>query len=198
MNLSQHNTAILDHIEQVKKTADCLHNAKAVAKAYDRIATDITRTLSDKNPLVISLMNGGLISAGQILPRLDFILQVDFIHATRYREQTAGGSKLNWLVKPHQLLRDRHVLLIDDILDEGMTLYEVVQYCKKEGAKSVHTAVLADKKHDRRQPAGFKADFTGLEIEDRYVFGCGMDYRGYLRNANGIFAVADELLKRQT
>lgn len=197
MNLSQHNTAILDHIEQVKKTADCLHDAKAVSKAYDRIAADITKLLSKKNPLVISLMNGGLISAGQILPRLDFILQVDFIHATRYREQTAGGSKLNWLVKPHQLLKDRHVLLIDDILDEGMTLYEVVQYCKREGAKSVHTAVLADKKHDRRQPAGFKADFTGLEIEDRYVFGCGMDYRGYLRNANGIFAVADELLKRQ-
>lgn len=198
MNPSQHNTAILDHIERVKKTADCLHNAKAVAKAYDRMAVDITRVLSGKNPLVICLMNGGLISAGQLLPRLDFILQVDFVHATRYREQTAGGSKLNWLVKPHQLLRDRHILLIDDILDEGMTLYEVVQYCKKENAKSVHTAVLADKKHDRRQPVGFKAEFTGLEIEDRYVFGCGMDYRGYLRNANGIYAVADELLKRQS
>lgn len=188
---------MLDHIEQVRKTAECLHDAKAVSKAYDKLAVEITKKLSGKNPLVISLMNGGLISSGQILLRLDFILQVDFIHATRYREQTAGGSKLNWMVKPHQLLKNRHVLLIDDILDEGMTLYEVAQYCKKEGAQTVQTAVLVDKKHNRRQPPGYKADFTGLEIEDRYVFGCGMDYKGYLRNANGIYAVADELLSRQ-
>ena len=158
------------------------------------MAVEITKVLEDKNPLVISLMNGGLIAAGQLLLRLDFILQVDFIHASRYREQTAGGTRLNWLVKPHQLLKGRHVLLIDDILDEGMTLYEVVQFCKREGVAQVYTAVLADKKHDRRVPAEFKADFTGLEIDDHYVFGCGMDYRGFLRNANGIYAVDKKLL----
>ena len=186
----------LDHIRDVKKTARCLHSGKAVAKAFDAMAVAITKKLEDKNPLVISLMNGGLITSGQLLLRLDFVLQVDFIHASRYREQTAGGTRLNWLVKPHQLLKDRHVLLVDDILDEGMTLYEVVQYCKREGAKQVYTAVLADKKHDRRVPADFKADFTGLEIEDYYVFGCGMDYRGYLRNANGIYAVDDKFLSK--
>ncbi len=185
----------LEHIKEVKRTAECLHNAKAVAKAFDKMALQITETLGDKNPLLISLMNGGLIASGQLLLRLDFVLQVDFIHASRYREKTAGGTRLNWLVKPHQLLKDRHVLLIDDILDEGMTLYEVAQFCKREGAKQVYTAVLVDKKHNRRQPPGFTADYTGLEIEDRYVFGCGMDYRGYLRNANGIYAVADHLLK---
>jgi len=184
----------LDHIKEVKRTADCLHNAKAVAKAFDKMALQITEAMSDKNPLVISLMNGGLIASGQLLLRLDFVLQVDFIHASRYREQTAGGARLNWLVKPHQLLKGRYVLLIDDILDEGMTLYEVAQFCKREGANQVYTAVLADKKHDRRNPPGFSADFTGLMIEDRYVFGCGMDYRGYLRNANGIYAVKEELL----
>jgi len=184
----------LEHIKEVKRTADCLHNANAIAKAFDKMALQITEILSDKNPLVISLMNGGLIASGQLLLRLDFVLQVDFIHASRYREQTAGGTRLNWLVKPHQLLKDRYVLLVDDILDEGMTLYEVAQFCKREGAKRVFTAVLADKKHDRRKPPGFVADFTGLEIEDRYVFGCGMDYRGYLRNANGIYAVKEELL----
>jgi len=185
----------LEHIKEVKKSAKCLHNGKAVSKAFDKMATEITAVMEDKNPLVISLMNGGLISSGQLLLRLDFILQVDFIHASRYREQTAGGTRLNWLVKPHQLLKDRHVLLIDDILDEGMTLYEVVQFCKREGATQVYTAVLADKKHDRRTPPDFKADFTGLEIEDHYVFGCGMDYRGYLRNVNGIYAVPANLLK---
>lgn len=188
------NIPSLDHIKEVKRTADCLHDARTVSKAFDKMAAQITEALSDKNPLVISLMNGGLISSGQLLLRLDFILQVDFIHASRYREQTSGGSCLNWLVKPHQLLKDRYVLLVDDILDEGMTLYEVAQFCKREGAKQVFTAVLADKKHNRRQPAGYSADFTGLKIADRYVFGCGMDYRGYLRNVNGIYAVKEDLL----
>jgi hypoxanthine phosphoribosyltransferase len=189
------STLQLDHIREVKKTATCLHDRQAVACAFDRMAAEISRELADKNPLVISLMNGGMISTSELLLRLDFVCQVDFIHASRYREKTAGGSRLNWLVKPHQLLKDRYVLLVDDILDEGMTLYEVVQFCKREGAKQVYTAVLADKKHERRTPEGFKADFTGLEIEDRYVFGCGMDYRGYLRNVNGIYAVAEHLLK---
>jgi len=188
------NSPSLDHIKEIRRTADCLHDAKAVSNAFDKMAAQITQTLSNKNPLVISLMNGGLISSAQLLLRLDFVLQMDFIHASRYRENTSGGEYLNWLVKPHQQLKDRYVLLVDDILDEGMTLYEVVQFCKREGAKQVYTAVLADKKHNRRQPAGFVADFTGLEIEDRYVFGCGMDYRGYLRNANGIYAVKEELL----
>ena len=188
-------TVTLEHIREVKATADCLHDAKEIAAAYDKLARDITAALGDKNPLVISLMNGGLIAAGQILPRLDFVLQIDFIHATRYRNQTVGGATLDWKVLPHQNLKDRHVLLIDDILDEGMTLYEVKQFCVKEGAASVSIAVLADKKHNRRNPPGFKAEFTGLYIEDRYVFGCGMDYKGYLRNANGIYAVAEKLLK---
>jgi len=185
----------LEHVKEVKKKSKCLHSARAVSKAFDKMAEEITQVLGEKNPLVISLMNGGLIASGQLLLRLDFVLQVDFIHASRYREQTAGGTRLNWLVKPHQLLKDRHVLLVDDILDEGMTLYEVVQFCKREGAAQVYTAVLADKKHARRKPAGFKADFTGLEVEDQYVFGCGMDYRGYLRNVNGIYAVPSNLLK---
>jgi len=185
----------LDHIRDVKRTATCLHDRAAVSAAFDRMAIAITHELGEHNPLVISVMNGGMIAASELLLRLDFVCQVDFIHASRYREKTAGGAKLNWLVKPHQVLKDRHILLVDDILDEGMTLYEIVQFCKREGAKQVYTAVLADKKHQRRTPEGFKADFTGLDIEDRYVFGCGMDYRGYLRNANGIYAVAEHLLK---
>ncbi len=192
--MSVASTVSLEHIRQVRSSADCLYDEQEVNAALDRLAQDITAALQDKNPLIISLMNGGLITAGQLLPRLDFILQVDFVHATRYRGQTRGDSELRWYVKPHQSLEGRHVLLVDDILDEGQTLYEVIEFCRAEGAASVLTAVLADKKHNRRSPPGFLADFTGLEIEDRYVFGCGMDYKGYLRNAPGIYAVKQELL----
>lgn len=185
----------LGFIQRVWDSADCLFDSQSIEAALDNMAVTITETLADKNPLVVSLMNGGLITCGRLLPKLNFILEVDFIHATRYREQTVGGATLDWKVLPHQNLQGRHVLLVDDILDEGMTLHEVKHYCQQQGAAQVYTAVLADKQHNRRQPIGFKADFTGVEVEDRYVFGCGMDYKGFLRNPDGIYAVADEFLK---
>jgi len=188
-------TVSLQHIQQVKDTATCLHDANAVNAAYDQMALQISEALSETNPLVISLMNGGLIASGHLLTRLDFILQVDFVHVSRYREKTTGGDILNWLVEPHQDLADRVVLLVDDILDEGKTMYEVIQYCNSKGAAAVYSAVLVNKNHDRREPVDFRADFVGLEIDDYYAYGCGMDYRGHLRNASGIYAVAEELLK---
>ncbi len=184
----------LKHIQQVRQTATCLHNASAVNAAYDNMALQITESLQDKNPLVISVMNGGLISTGQLLLRLEFPLQTDFIHATRYRNHTQGAATLGWKVYPDHDLANRHILLVDDILDEGKTLYEIIQYCNKQNAASTRTAVLVDKRHNRRKPSHFKADFTGLNIEDRFVFGCGMDYQGYLRNASGIYAVDETLI----
>ena len=136
-------TVTLEHIREVKATADCLHDAKEVAAAYDKLAREITTVLGDKNPLVISLMNGGLIAAGQILPRLDFVLQIDFIHATRYRNQTVGGATLDWKVLPHQSLKDRHVLLIDDVYTSGATLNECARALKKGGASTVSVLTVA-------------------------------------------------------
>ena len=88
-------------------------------------------------------------------------------------------------------LENRTLLIVDDILDVGQTLYEIVEYCKKAGAKKVYTAALVDKLHDRKQGL-LKADFTGLEVPDRYVFGYGMDYKSYLRNVTGIYAASKE------
>jgi hypoxanthine phosphoribosyltransferase len=79
--------------------------------------------------------------------------------------------------------------VIDDILDEGLTLAAIVARCREEGARRVWTAVLVEKQ--RARAVDFTADFVGLTVPDRYVFGYGMDYKGYLRNARGIYAVAD-------
>ena len=133
-------------------------------------------------------MTGGLVISGKLLPRLNFPLQIDYLHATRYREQLAG-SELHWIRHPSVPLQGRHLLILDDILDEGETLAQVVAYCEAEGAASVRTAVLVDKQHDRRSDLLAMADFTGLFADDRYLFGYGMDYKGYWRNAPGIFAV---------
>ena len=176
----------LEHIKQVRAEADCLVTIEQAELALDKMAESITFRYQNNNPLIVCVMNGGLVVTGCLMSRLDFPLEQDYMHATRYRGETEGGE-LNWLVEPQHSLKDRHVLIVDDILDEGYTLAAIVKHCQNSGAISVDTAVLVEKMHSRKQ--GIKADYVGLEIEDRYLFGYGMDYKGYLRNAPGIFAV---------
>ena len=168
--------------------ADCLYSAQDVESALDRMADALTRDLHDQNPLVLCVMNGGLVVTGRLLPRLAFPLQVDYLHATRYRGALLG-RELEWLHKPLIPLQGRAVLLVDDILDEGITLAAIQAWCQAQGALRVWSAVLVQKHHDRPK-ASVKVDFVGLATGDRYVFGYGMDYHEYLRNAAGIYALA--------
>ncbi|HID50364.1 MAG TPA: hypoxanthine-guanine phosphoribosyltransferase [Chromatiales bacterium] len=175
-----------EQIRQVLAEADCLYREAEVERELDRLAREITARHADSNPIMLCVMTGGLIPAGHLLTRLSFPLEVDYIHATRYAGGTRGGS-LHWQTEPDIDLQDREILIIDDILDEGITLAAIVDYCRQQGASSVFSMVLVEKRHDRKN--GIRADYVGLEIGDRYVFGYGMDYHGYLRNAAGIYAV---------
>ncbi|MCM2971085.1 MULTISPECIES: hypoxanthine-guanine phosphoribosyltransferase [Larsenimonas] len=167
--------------------ADCLISQSELEAALDAMAAALEEQLGDKLPVFYCVMNGGLITTGHLLTRLGFPLEVDYLHATRYRGDTRGGE-LFWRVSPEIPMAGRHVVIVDDILDEGTTLAAILDYCRTAGAESVSSAVLVDKRHDRKAVPGLRADFCGLDVEDRYVFGFGMDYKGYWRNAPGIFA----------
>lgn len=175
-----------DEAQHTMAEADCLYTDVQVQAALDKMAQEITDKLADSDPLILCVMTGGIIPAGHLLTRLNFPLQIDYIHATRYRGDTAGG-RLHWIVRPQHPVKGRSILIIDDILDEGITLNAIIESCWAEGAQDVHTAVLINKVHDRKEPVPI--NFVGLDAEDRYLFGYGMDYKGYLRNAPGIFAV---------
>ncbi|HSC83409.1 MAG TPA: hypoxanthine-guanine phosphoribosyltransferase [Pseudomonas sp.] len=181
-------SADLVHIRQVMAEADCLYTDTQVEAAIDQVAEAINGELAESNPVVFCVMNGGLIFAGKLLPKLGFPLELSYLHATRYRSETTGGE-LFWKAKPEISFIDREVLIIDDILDEGHTLSAIIEFCKHAGATKVHTAVLIDKTHDRKARPDLKANYVGLPCEDRFIFGYGMDYKGYWRNAAGIFAV---------
>ncbi|BAP54499.1 hypoxanthine-guanine phosphoribosyltransferase [Thioploca ingrica] len=177
----------IETIEAVLAKADQLYTEREISAALDEIAGNITRQLHNKHPVCLSIMLGGLVPAGQLLPRLNFPVEIDYIHATRYRGATEG-NELHWIKYPSISLENRTVLLIDDILDEGLTLQAVVEYCQQQGAEQVFTAALVEKQHKRR--IGLQhADFTGLTVPDRYVFGYGMDYQNQLRYVAGIYAV---------
>ncbi len=178
-----------DEVRAISENALCLHGPEAVQQALDRMAGEITAELGDSFPVVLCVLTGGIIPTGHIITRLPFPLETDYLHATRYRGEISG-EEVHWLGKPRTSLQGRTVLVIDDILDEGHTLAHILEFCRDAGASRVYTAVLIEKLHDRRAP-GITADFIGLQVEDRYVFGFGMDYRNYLRNLNGIFALGD-------
>ena len=173
--------------EQVLAGAELLYPAAEVEQAIERMAGEITAVLSDKNPLVLCPMIGAMVFAGRLLPRLNFLLEVTYIHATRYRGQTRGGE-LHWIHKPPASVSGRTLLVVDDILDEGNTMRAIMDECRQAGAAGIYTAVLADKQIDHAKEFP-RADFTGLAVPNRYVFGYGMDYKGYLRNCAGIYAV---------
>lgn len=183
--------SIPHRIQDVYKKSTCIYNRGQIEKALDEMAISIHDRLSESNPILLCVLKGGIVLAGNLLPRLDFPLELDCVHATRYSGATQGGE-LFWKVLPQVAMKDRTMLILDDILDGGITLQSIVDFCKNEGAKDVFTGVLLDKTEARIDGGLPSADFTALTVEDRFVFGYGLDYEEYLRNAPGIFEVAPE------
>jgi len=173
---------------EVFKRADLLHPVSSVEAALDRMAAGITQAIGGSNPLLVCIMTGGVVPFGKLLPRLQFPLEIDYVHATRYGKALTGGQ-LQWIAGPHLDPRGRTVLLVDDIFDEGTTLAGIEARYRAEHAQEVLKAVLVVKQRPRQH--NLKIDFAGLDVPDRYVFGYGMDYKGYLRNVPGIYAEAD-------
>jgi hypoxanthine phosphoribosyltransferase len=176
---------MLKEIKYIQETADLLFSEQEVEDALDKMAGQINGLLAELNPLVLCVMNGGIVVAGKLITRLTFPLTIDAINASRYHNQTAGGS-IEWVLKPSTPLKDRTILIIDDILDEGITLAAIRDYVLEQGVTAIYIAVLMDKNLGHNKPIA--ADFIGLNVENRYLFGYGMDYKGYLRNAPGIYA----------
>jgi hypoxanthine phosphoribosyltransferase len=162
--------------------------ATEVQAALDRMAGEITVRLADRNPLVVTVMNGGLVFAGQLLPKLPFALEISYVHVRRYGRETKGGE-LVWIAGPHESVTGRTVLLLDDILDEGQTLLAIRSRFFELGATEVLLAAFAVK--IRKDLPKVMADFAGIRVPDRFVFGFGMDVGGAWRNLPSIRALAE-------
>ena len=169
--------------------ADLIHSEETVQTALAQVAAVICERLADKNPLVLCVMTGGVIFCGQLLPKLAFPLDFDYLHATRYGPETQGG-KISWRMAPWTSVKGRTVLVVDDILDEGVTLAAVKESLSRLGAAEVLLAVFTDKINGKQKP--ITADFVGLTVPDRFVFGFGMDVDGAWRNLPAIYAMKDD------
>ncbi len=181
-------------LDDVLDTADLLFDRDALEDAIEAMADEIADDYGDdaRPPVFLTIMHGGMPFAAQLafaLGENEIDVEMDYLHATRYRGNTTG-SGLAWLHRPATPLQGRRVLLVDDILDEGHTLKAVKHWCEDQGATDVRIAVLATKDHDRRVD-GIEAEYVGVEVPDRYVFGYGMDFHEQGRNLPAIYALAE-------
>jgi len=179
-----------DHQEakELLANAEEIHSAETVAAAVTRLAAEVTDKLAGCNPVLLCVMSGGVPFAGQLMTQLQFPLDFDYLHVTRYGQDTTGGA-LSWRAAPWTSVKGRTVLVVDDILDEGLTLAAIQERILQLGAAACYTAVAVDKQNGKEKP--IRADFVALTVPDRFVFGFGMDVRGAWRNLPAIYALKE-------
>jgi len=181
-----------ERARQVHETADLLFDETTVDRAIAELAARVQSDLGRDHPLLLCVMNGGLYLTGQLLRHWEFPLTVDYVHATRYRLATLGKDVL-WKAYPQNEIRDRNVIIIDDIFDQGYTLEEVTSYCLKHGATKCSSVFLMRKTHPRTT-CDVSPDYFALECDDCYVYGAGMDLNGHFRNLSSIYALPEKVV----
>jgi hypoxanthine phosphoribosyltransferase len=176
-----------EELKRVRREARQLYSPAEVSAAFDSMAARISADLAHLNPLVVAVMHGGVFAAVHLCARFQFLYEFDYIHVGRYGRGLDGGE-LEWIVRPGEKCKDRVVLLVDDVLDRGVTLAALHAAMDEASVAELRTAVLVSKDIDdpgSRPPV----DYVGLSAGSEYLFGCGMDYRGYWRHSAGLFAV---------
>ena len=178
---------LADDILRVRREARLVSSEREVAAAFETMGRAVTARLGDRHPVIMAVMQGGAFTAVRLCEQLDFPYELDYVHVTRYRNRTEGGT-LEWLTRPRLELAGRSVLVVDDVLDHGVTLAELCRALSRHAPAELLLAVLVDKqlREPRDRPA---PDFVGLTAEDQYLFGCGMDYKGHWRGLPALYAV---------
>lgn len=187
MSPASPDASVLEEAIEARRKGRRVASEAEVAAALDRIAEEASTVLADANPLILAVMQGGAFTAVELCRRFDFPYEFDFIHVTRYGQSLTGG-RLSWRVLPSLELAGRTALLVDDILDRGVTLAALYDELGQSSVAKLYSAVLVSK-NVRSLGDRVDVDFVGMQVEDAYVFGCGMDYKGYWRGLRALYAV---------
>lgn len=180
----------LQEVEQLKEKSEMIYSKSAVEKSIAQVAAHMNSALANKAPVFLCVMNGALIFMGQLMTQLNFPLQINYVHASRYQGEIEAKPQIDWIAKPAVELQGRTVVIVEDILDSGLTMQLIYEYCQQQQAKEILTATLVDKQRSREVHGLDHCDFTGLETSNKFLFGYGLDYKGFLRNEPGIFEVS--------
>jgi hypoxanthine phosphoribosyltransferase len=175
---------------ELLKNSRVLFSREEVMATVQSMADEINEFYDDQPLILLSILTGAIIPAAWLATRLTMPLQMDFVHATRYRGGLYG-AELEYRVPPRLDLEGKHVLIVDDIFDEGHTLAAIKGSVEKRKAGSVKMAALVRKIHDRGLSRDY-IDFSGLDVPDVYVFGCGMDAYEEWRHLDEILVLEED------
>jgi hypoxanthine phosphoribosyltransferase len=166
-----------------------LFTGDEIAATVKRLAAEITRDYHDKHPILIGILKGSFMFLADLVRRLDFPLEVEFIRLSSY-----GGGKSPGKIKLVQgaqtKIKDRHVLVIEDIVDTGLSIAFVLDYLGKKSPASLKLCTLTDKPSRRKVTVNI--DYLGLTVPNKFIVGYGIDWNERFRYLPGIYAIEDE------
>ncbi len=157
-----------------------LHPRAEIDAVVKRLAEDITSDYHDKNPLIIGILKGSFIFLADLVRQLDLPLEIDFIRLSSYGSGRQTSGKVKVVQGLRTEVRGRHVLIVEDIVDTGLTVAFLLDYLKKKQAASARLCAFTDKPSRRRVP--LKIDYKGLTVPDKFLVGYGLDYNEKYRN----------------
>jgi hypoxanthine phosphoribosyltransferase len=168
----------MDFFQSILKESSVLYSNREIHLAIKKIAEEINRDIQSDVLYVLTVMNGGLYFSAHLIPLLKHTIYHDYIHATRYGNKAHGGL-LHWIKEPEDTIEGKNILIIDDILDEGITLSEIISKCKKMGANNIFYTALFNKLTDKEK--SILPGYHVLNVPNKFVFGFGLDYKGFGR-----------------
>lgn len=161
-------------------------NAQTIADKVAQLAADISRDYEGKRPLFLAVLNGSFLFAADLFRSLTIEAEISFIKLASYKGTTSTGNIIT-AIGLEESLHERHVILLEDIIDTGKTLHDFIPQLQHQGPASVRIAALLIKPDALQHPV--KADYTGFAIPNKFVVGYGLDYDGLGRNIPEIYQV---------
>ena len=163
---------------------------KEIAKDVQQVAKQISADYSDKEPLFVVVLNGAFVFASDLLRALDNVrCEVTFIRVSSYWGMSSTGQ-LEFIVPLQQVVDNRDVIIVEDIVDTGLTIHQLKAHLRGLGATSVRVASMLFKPN-KLEYEDAKPDYVGHEITDKFVIGYGLDFDGFVRNLDAIYKVKE-------
>ncbi|CCQ98569.1 Hypoxanthine phosphoribosyltransferase [[Clostridium] ultunense Esp] len=174
---------------QLDKKPKILFDSDKIAERVMKLGEEITKDYDGNDIVVISLLRGSFVFAADLVRSIQIPVNIDFMTTSSYGHDEVSSGIVNIITDIRTNIEDKHVLIVDDIMDSGYTMSKVVEYISKKEPKSIKVCVMLDK--PSRRKANITPDYVGFTIPDVFIVGYGLNYGDYYRNIPYIFIFDD-------
>jgi hypoxanthine phosphoribosyltransferase len=154
---------------------EMLYSEQEISEAVHRLAREIKAEYADKNPVIVGVLKGVFVFAADLIRLLDFPLEIEFVVLSSYGPgRKVSSGEVRMVKPPHISLKNRHVLVLEDIIDEGRTIDFFLHYLERKSPASVRVCAMFNKPSKRK--IAVKVDYFGLTVPDAFLVGYGLDF----------------------